>query len=249
LYFTAHQIERPFQTSEVSDSIIKLHHEFVTDLLSMVTAKKGQLASSYPSGCSESSAPAGWIHHMMTFDEISVRHLETDKAVRKKMSVKKMATPTADKERNTLACQKLDPEGSLLVKIEAPCDPRMESGEAWSAHPGTSEQDIPDSMAESKATISLKRRPSEEAVSTSTHKTPHREPSPASSPEANEFSRTAHQVKGLAPPSFFPVSKSGNSLLDRAFEVASCENIDEGDPPHGSSMRLRDSCGKLENVV
>jgi len=81
LYFTAHQIEFPFQVNSISYSVAELHHEFATNLLTMVCAKKGKLQGSF------NPDPLTWIHHMDRLDQLSGQgEREKTMAMRRQMA-------------------------------------------------------------------------------------------------------------------------------------------------------------------
>jgi len=91
LYYTAHQIEFPFQVNSISYSVAELHHEFVTNLLTMVLAKKGKLLEG-----TFDPDPLTWIHHMDCLDSLGGKEERAKQNSMRKQKTKESSGVTQD---------------------------------------------------------------------------------------------------------------------------------------------------------
>jgi len=146
LYFTAHEIEFPFQAGEISYSVTELHQEFNNHLMAMARARTGRLAESFP----ESFNPENWVHQMKILNDHGggnmasrsscLRSTDAARAARSRAAVSDISqTPSS--------------EGSVQIRMEAPSGPKTDGGETRINNPSASVEVASEAMAESRATI------------------------------------------------------------------------------------------------
>jgi len=156
LYFTAQQIEFPFQTGEISYSVSELHKEFNGHLVAMVQSKTGQVT-----GCQNDLDPASWVHEMKETCEdekrISKQLVKRPSAV----DMKELQSPAGSRGVECYL-SRFDSERSAEVNIETPCVPPMDSCETWIETSGADECETSESMAKGKATVLAERQPNEQ---------------------------------------------------------------------------------------
>jgi len=134
LYFTAHQIEYPFQTGEISYSVTVLHNEFNSNLIEIAKHKTGKLDLSQAD-----LDPRSWVHNIHSFDE----------RVDQVLSIRS-AAPTPQRN-SSVSTATLDSAKPAEIHIEIPCGPL--GGETYMVMSGADEHKGSESMGESKTSV------------------------------------------------------------------------------------------------
>jgi len=143
LYFTAHQIEFPFQVNSISYSVAELHHEFATNLLTMVVAKKGKLLGSF------NPDPLTWIHRMDCLDQLSAKD-EIEKTTAMRIQLTKSSSDSLQKVTGILPGQMPDLESGTQGRDKEPACNATETlqvrteGQHGSAKPLSDSSSVPD---------------------------------------------------------------------------------------------------------
>jgi len=149
LYFTANQIEYPFQAGDISYSVRVLHQEFNVNLTEIARTKTGQIESAV-----EGSDPTAWVHRITSFEPSSEE--EGTLAVR----------PCAKSPRSTAQKSLIfDSETSVQIQIETPCRPHVHCGEICIENFGAAEHRVSESLDESKPTVQSEKQPNHEGPS------------------------------------------------------------------------------------
>jgi len=166
LYFTAQQIEFPFQTGEISYSVSELHKEFNDNLLAMTQSKTGQVTS-----FQKDFDPTAWVHSMKT--DIQVQKRKPKQLARRSgaVNIKEVQSPSSSKlaERYVNPRYDTDLERPIHLEIETPSVPQMDSGETLIETSGAHESEAFEPMADGRATVLFEREPNENGPSTDTH--------------------------------------------------------------------------------
>jgi len=150
LYFTAHQIEYPFQTGEISYSVTALHNEFNSNLIEISRAKTGKLQDS-----GDDLDSRNWVHSIQSFDA----------------EVVTLSRRTSAPSPRPLPCRTrtLDSQESAQIQIQIPFGPQVESGEVCMVKSGADEHKASESMGESKASVQSEQQPHNDRPSTGTN--------------------------------------------------------------------------------
>jgi len=151
LYFTAHQIEYPFQTGEISYSVTVLHNEFNSNLTEIASNKTGKLKQSL-----DDLNPRTWVHSIHSFDEDNHQVGTLSR---------RTCVPT---RQPSLSSKAFDSETSAQIQIDIPCGPLMESTETYIEKSGADERKASESMGESKASVQSEQQPHNDGPSTDT---------------------------------------------------------------------------------
>jgi len=151
LYFTAHQIEYPFQTGEISYSVTALHNEFNSNLIEISRAKTGKLQDS-----GDDLDSRKWVHSIQSFGA----------------EVVTLSRRTPAPSPRPLPCRTrtLDSQESAQIQIQIPFGPQVESGEVCMVKSGADEHKASESMGESKDSVQSEQQPHNDRPSTGTNK-------------------------------------------------------------------------------
>jgi len=157
LYFTAKQIEFPFQAGELSYSVAELHKDFDDNLVEMARSRTGQLAM-----CRANLDPAASIHAMKSFHDPD--EWKSHKTLSRRKSAVNLEEPSPAQSRGPDCCMShsFGSEGSVQIQVETPCGSQIDGDQTWIDTSGAGELGTSASMAESKTMVPPDKQPNQE---------------------------------------------------------------------------------------